>query len=134
MFVEHARRPVVRLDLAADQWRDAMTWLATTPVSVHVLADPGHAWKYGSSVRVAAARDVFLEEAKDSAFAIYSRDTAMRVIERTREIGDFERLTAARARDLASRYDLDYLVVDRPFDLPVAYRNQRFAIYSLKAP
>jgi hypothetical protein len=132
MVVEHAGRPFLRLDLAADQWRDAMTWLATTPVSVHVLADPGHAWKYGSSVRVAAARDVFLEEAKDSAFAIYSRDTAIRVIERTREIGDFERLTTARARELAGRYDLDYLVVDRPFDLPVAYRNQRFAIYSLK--
>jgi hypothetical protein len=134
MFVEHAGRPVVRLDLAADEWRDAMTWLATTPVSAHVLADPGHAWKYGSSVRVAAARDVFLEEAKDSAFAIYSRDTALRVIERTREIGDFERLTTARARELARKYDLDYLVIDRPLDLPVAYRNQRFAVYSLKEP
>jgi len=132
-FVEHAGRPAVRLDLAADEWRDAMDWLATTPASVYVLADPGHAWKYGSSVRVAAGRDVFQEESKDSAFAVYSRDTALRVIERTREIGDFQQLTAARAQELAAKYDLDYVVTEQPLDLPVAYRNRRFAVYSLTA-
>ena len=56
-----------------------------------MLADPGHAWKYGTSVRVSAARDVFLEEVKDSALAIYSRDVASRVVERTAAIGDFAR-------------------------------------------
>jgi hypothetical protein len=131
-FVEHAGRPVVRLDVAADEWRDTMDWLATTPVSTHVLANPGHAWKYGSSVRVAAGRDVFQEDAKDAAFALYSRDTALRVLERMREIGDFQQITAARARELATKYDLDYLVTDRPLDLPVAYRNQRFVVYSLR--
>ncbi len=34
------------------------------------LADPGHAWKYGSSVRLAAGRDLFLEEVKDVALAV----------------------------------------------------------------
>jgi hypothetical protein len=131
-FVEHAGRPVLRLDLAADEWRDAMNWLATTPARAHVMADPGHAWKYGSSVRVAASRDVLQEEAKDSAFAIYSRDTAARVLERIGEIGDFRQMTADRARALAGKYDLDYLVAEQPFDLPVAYRNNRFTIYSLK--
>ena len=59
-----------------------MRWLARQPADVHVLADPGHAWKYGTSVRVAAERDVLLEEVKDSALAIYSRDVAVRVVER----------------------------------------------------
>ena len=35
--------------------------------TAHVLADPGHAWKYGTSVRVSAERDVWLEDVKDSA-------------------------------------------------------------------
>jgi hypothetical protein len=130
-FVEHAGRPVVRLDLAADEWRDAMEWLAKTPTPTHVLADPGHAWKYGSSVRVAASRDVLLEEGKDPAFALYARETAMRVLDRIGAIGDFQQMTAGRARGLAAKYGLDYLVADRPLDLPVAYGNTRFTIYRL---
>jgi hypothetical protein len=131
-FVEHAGRPVVRIDLAADDWRDAMAWLEKTPVTAHVLADPGHAWKYGSSVRVAAARDVFQEEGKDAAFALYSRETAMRVLTRIGALGDFQRLTANRARELAAAYDIDYLVAEQSLDLPVAYRNRRFTIYAVK--
>ena len=72
-------------------WRDAMDWLRSQPVDVHVLADPGHAWRYGSSVRIAAGRDVFLEEVKDAAIGMYSRDVAMRVLTRTRAIDDFTR-------------------------------------------
>jgi hypothetical protein len=131
-FVEHAGSPVVRLDLAADEWRDAMDWLSKTPAASHVLADPGHAWKYGSSVRVAASRDVLQEEGKDLAFALYSRDTAVRVLERIGDIGDFQQMTAGRARELAAKYDLDYLVAERPFDLPVVYRNARFNVYRLQ--
>jgi len=133
-FVEHPGRPVVQMDLAADAWRDAMEWLARTPPSAHVLADPGHAWKYGSSVRAAAGRDVFQEEAKDAAFALYSRATAMRFLARIGEIGDFQQMSAARARELAVKHDLDYLVAERPLGLPVVYRNARFAIYGLRSP
>ena len=133
--VRRARRPARPASgSAADEWRDAMNWLAATPATAHVLADPGHAWKYGSSVRVAALRDVFQEEAKDSAFAIYSRDTAVRVLERIGEIGDFRQMTAGRARALAERYDLDYLVAEQPFNLPVAYRNNRFTILLAQGP
>jgi len=131
-FVEHPGRAVLQLDLAAGDWRDAMGWLARTPASAHVLADPGHAWKYGSSVRAAAGRDVFQEEAKDAAFALYSRATAIRVLTRIGEIGDFQQMSAVRARALAEQYDLDYLVAEQPIDLRVAYRNARFTIYSLK--
>ena len=71
-----------------------MRWIRAQPIDAHVLADPGHAWKYGTSVRVAAERDVFLEEVKDSAVAIYSRDVAIRVPERMRAVGDFDQMTA----------------------------------------
>ena len=110
-----------------------MRWLARRPVNAHVLADPGHAWKYGTSVRVAAARDVFLEDVKDSAIAIYSRDVAQRVVERTAAIGDFGALSADRARALAGQYDLDYLVTEGTIALPVVYQNLQFRIYELRA-
>ena len=97
-----------------------------------MLADPGHAWKYGTSVRVSASRDVFLEDVKDSALAIYSRDVAARVVERAAAVGDFSQLTAERSRELAARYELDYLVTTADLDLPLAYRNSDFRIYSLR--
>jgi hypothetical protein len=109
-----------------------MLWLARQPVDTHVFADPGHAWKYGTSVRVAARRDVLLEEVKDSALAIYSHDVAGRVVDRINAIGDFTLLTADRARELGRRFDLDYLVTDADLDLPLAYRNTQFRIYSLQ--
>jgi len=133
-YVEHPERPLVALDLRADAWRDAMLWLSRRPASANVLADPGHAWRYGSTVRVAAARDVLLDEVKDLSMAMYTREVATRVIERQRAIGDFASLTPGRARELAHRYELDYLVIDRPIDLPLAYRNGRFWIYSLRDP
>jgi hypothetical protein len=101
-------------------------------VGVHVLADPGHAWKYGTSVRVSAERDVYLEEVKDAAMAIYSREVARRIVERTNALGDFSTLTPEHARELARRYDLDYLVTTADLPLPLAFRNVQFRIYSLQ--
>ena len=83
-------------------------------------------------MRVAAGRDVYLEEVKDTAMAMYSRRVAMRVAERIGAIGDFGALTPASARALAERFDLDVLVTERALDLPVAYRNARFSIYRLR--
>ena len=131
LYVEHPERSLFAFDAPATPWIDAMQWLARTPVDTHVLADPGHAWKYGTSVRVSAARDVFHEEVKDTAVAIYSREVAMRVIERSRVIGPFSQLTEAHARTLAQRYGLDYLVTEGRLDLPVAHRNGQFTIYRL---
>ena len=109
-----------------------MRWLSRQPVRTHVLADPGHSWKYGTSVRVSATRDVFLEDVKDSAIAIYSRDVAQRVVERAAAIGDFTALTPEGARTLAAKYDLDYLITEAQLDLPQKYENSQFRIYSLK--
>ena len=47
--------PIARIGLPQDNWTDAMTWISRTPADTYVLADPGHAWKYGTSVRVSRA-------------------------------------------------------------------------------
>ena len=132
MLVERSERALFSLHLVESPWEDAMRWLSRQPVSAHVLADPGHSWKYGTSVRVSATRDVFLEDVKDSAIAIYSRDVAARVVERAAAIGDFATLTPERARTLAAKYDLDYLVTEARLDLPQKYENSQFRIYALK--
>jgi hypothetical protein len=132
MLVERSERALFSLHLVESPWEDAMRWLSHQPVSAHVLADPGHSWKYGTSVRVSATRDVFLEDVKDSAIAIYSRDVAARVVERAAAIGDFATLTPERARSLAAKYDLDYLVTEARLDLPQKYENSQFRIYAMK--
>jgi hypothetical protein len=132
MWVERAGRPVVQIGLPDTEWQDAMNWLRRQPLSTHVLADPGHAWREGSSVRVAAGRDVYLEEVKDTAMAIYSRRVALRVAGRIGAMHDFNGLTPASARALAAGFALDLLVTERALDLPLAYRNARFSIYRLR--
>ena len=74
---------------------------------------------------------MYLEEVKDAALAIYSGRVARRVFQRIQDLGDFQRLTPAHARALAVKYDLDYLISERPIDLPVVYRNGRFSVYTL---
>jgi hypothetical protein len=130
--VEHPGRPLVQLALPADAWTDVSAWLRATPPGTHVLADPGHAWRYGTSVRVSAARDVFLENVKDGSIGMYDRGVAMRVAERRETLGDFATLSPERVRALAARYDLDYLVSEQALALPEAYRNARFRIYRLR--
>jgi len=134
MTVEHPERTLFATSLPDNAWEDAMGWIRRQPADVHVLADPGHAWKFGSSVRVSGARDVFLEEVKDSAIAIYSRDVATRVVERIAAIGDFSQLSPEAMRDMAARYDVDLVVTERDLPFPVAYRNTQFRVYRLPRP
>ncbi len=130
-WVEHPERPLARVGLRQDDWQDALTWLSRSPIDSYVLADPAHAWRHGVSVRVGAGRDVFLEEVKDTAMAMYSQRVAIHVLERIRAVPAFDSLSTDEARALAARYGLSYLVAKRPFDLPVAYRNDTFTIYVL---
>ena len=132
MTREHAERNLFEVSLPESPWLDAMRWLGRQPLDAHVLADPGHAFKYGASVRVAAGRDVLLEDDKDAAVAMYSRPIAERVVERRHALANFTGLTAAEARALAERYDLNYLVTEATLPLPEVYRNARFRIYALK--
>ena len=52
--------------------------------------------------------------------------------ERIQDAQNFDAMTAGRAKALATKYDLTYLVIDRDIDLPLAYRNTRFRVYALK--
>jgi hypothetical protein len=130
-LVEHPERPLVALSLPADDWTGVIEWAAAQPTRTHLLADPGHAWRYGTPLRY-SGRDVFLEEVKDTAMAIYSRESAARVIERQATLGDFASLDAERSRELARRYRLDYLVTDRDLLLPETHREGRFRVYALR--
>ena len=131
MTIERPDRSLFELHLAASPWHDAMRWLQHQPPTIHVLADPGHGWKYGTSVRVSAARDVFLEDQKDSAIAIYSREVALRVNERAAAVADFDALTPERATALSQQYGLDFLVTTHDLPLPLRYENDQFHIYAL---
>ena len=129
---EHAGSPIVQIGFSQDNWTDVMQWISRTPSNTHILADPGHAWKYGTSVRVTGERDVYLEEVKDLALALYSRDVATEALRRIADAHGFDSFTPEQLRALAARYDLDYLVCDRDVDLPIVYRNEQFRVYALK--
>ena len=132
MWSEHAERRLFQVSLGSSPWMDAMHWIAAQPLDVHVVAAADHAFKYGVSVRVAACRDVLLEDDKDSAVAMYSRAIAERVVERRKALADFSSLTAESARELGTRFGIDYLVTEAALPLREVYRNTQFRIYALK--
>ena len=80
-----------------------MAWARASAVGSGWLAHPEHAVRYGTSVRVAGERDVFVEAIKDGAVGMYDRAVAMRTRDRVRALGDFDTLTPERARALAAR-------------------------------
>jgi hypothetical protein len=130
--LEQAQRAPVQIGLGDDDWGRVMAWARGTPKSTGWLADPMHAIIYGTSVRVAGERDVFVEGVKDAALGIYDRRIAMRTDTRMRELNDFNRLSAEKARSLASRYDLDFLVTENTLDLPLAFESGSLRVYQLR--
>ena len=132
MRVEHPERALFAVSAPADAWTDVSGYLRrATPPDTHVLADPDHAWRFGTSLRVLAARDVFLENVKDEAMSMYDRRMAQRVAERRLALGDFEARTAGDLQALGRRYDLQVVVSERDLSLPELYRNDRFRVYRL---
>jgi hypothetical protein len=125
------RRPF-QLDIADDDWGHVMRWARTTDKRSGWLADPLHAVLYGTSVRVAGERDVFVEAVKDAAIGMYDRGVAMRTAERMRELQNFGGLTPDTARRLAARYDLDFLVTSAVIDLPIAFASGELRVYRLR--
>ena len=121
-------QPVIR----DDDWGRAMTWARGTDHGTGWLADPMHAVLYGTSVRVAGERDVFVEGVKDAALGIYDRSIAERTETRMQELPDFRSLSVEKARELGSRYDLDYLVTPNTLDLPLAFESGTIRIYRLR--
>ena len=98
MLVEFPDRRVAQIELADDDWGRAMAWARASEPGSGWLADPDHAARYGTSVRVAAERDVFVEAIKDGAVGMYDRAVAMRTRDRVEALGDFTTLTPERAR------------------------------------
>ncbi len=131
-FVESPGRQTFVFDLPNDDWTTALGWIRErTPRAGCVLADPGHAWKMGTAVRIGAARDVFLEETKDVAMAMYSRDAARRVTARIAATQGFAEWTPDRFRTLAALEGLTVFVSERTLDLPVLHRSGAIVVYRL---
>jgi len=131
-FVSSPERPIAQIDIPDNDWGRAMAWARATDVRSHWLADPIHAARYGMSLRMAGERDLFVEAIKDEAIGIYDRNIALRTRARLTELGDFAALTAERARMLAVNHELDYLLAERPFDLPLAFQSGSLRIYRLR--
>ena len=122
-FVEFPARPMFAIGLPDGDWGRAMAWARAVSGLSHWLADPGARVLYGTSLRVAGERDVFVEVSKDQAIGMYDRPTAMRTRDRLAEIGEFHALTPERARQLAAAHDLDYLVTTDRLELPIAFAH-----------
>ncbi len=133
-FIESPGRETFAFGLPHDDWAAALRWVrAQTPADTYVLADPGHAWKMGTAVRIGAARDVFLEETKDVAMAMYPREAAHRIAGRIAATQGFADWTPAALRALAGREGLTVLVSPRRLDLPVLHRSGSITVYDLAA-
>ena len=63
---------------------------------------------------------------------MYDRGAALRVNDRERALQVLQWDTPDGARALARRYDLDYLIIDRELDLPLAHRSGSLFIYRLR--
>ena len=132
MRVEFPDRPLAEIRLRDDDWGRIMAWARRTDVGTGWLADPLHAARHGTSVRVAAQRDVFVEALKDAALGMYDRTIAMRTRDRIAELGDFGALTPAHARALAAKYNLDFLVTDAALELPIAFQSGELRVYRIR--
>ena len=129
--VEHTHA-LVSVEIPESDWKEAAAWADTrTPAGANFLVDPDHVFRYGTSFRIAARRDVFLERIKDSAMAMYSRPLALQIARRQQDLGNFNALTPAHALQLARTYDIDYLISEETLALPEAHRHGKLRVYSL---
>jgi hypothetical protein len=132
MRAEFPDRPMFQTGVPGDWGRLGAWAAASTAPDTGWLADPGHASDYGTSFRLSAGRDLFVEAVKDSAVGMYDRSIALRTRDRILEVGDFAALSADRARELARRHALDYLVTEHALPLPVVFEAGAIRVYSLR--
>ncbi len=119
MLVQFPDRRVAQVAMGDDDWGRAMAWARASRPGSGWLADPAHAEIYGTSVRVAAHRDVFVEAIKDGAVGMYDRAVALRTRER---VEARRRLRGAdgRARAAAGSSGRSRLSRDRAEPRPAA--------------
>ncbi len=127
-----SERPLMQVSIRDDDWGKVMAFARTTAKDSHWLAHPFHAALYGTSLRIAGERDVFVEGMKDIAIGMYDREVAMRTAERLAALPNFESLNASGVRTLAAEYDLDYVVTESRMDLPMAFESGRLRVYRLQ--
>jgi hypothetical protein len=132
LAVRFPERALAQYDIPDGDWARTMRWAQSTDRGSGWLADPLHAVKYGTSLRVAGHRDVFVESVKDTAIGMYDRAVAMRTRDRRAALGDFATLDAGRASALAAAYDLDYLVTEGTLALPLVYSSGALRVYRLR--
>ncbi|MFN7977742.1 MAG: hypothetical protein U0P30_06365 [Vicinamibacterales bacterium] len=134
-FLESPDRATLAVDLPDDDWTRALAWIRDqTPHDTFVVADPGHAWKagMGTAVRIGAWRDVALEETKDVAMAMYSRDAAHAVASRIDGLASFDRLDATALRALTPADGPAVVVTGRTLELPIVHRTGGIVVYQLR--
>jgi hypothetical protein len=130
--VAEAERPPLQLTIPDDDWGRVMAWARKTDKASGWLADPLHAVYYGTSVRVAGERDVFVEAVKDAALGMYDRDVAVRTDVRLRALSDFAGLTSQQAQTIGAQFGLDYLVTESTLQLPLAFESGQLHVYRLR--
>jgi hypothetical protein len=129
--IEH-HNPLAAVWAKETDWRRLGRWIATsTPHDAHFLVHPEHVYRYGSSFRVVAQRDVLLEVVKDRAMATYSREAAVRLEERVHAAGDVASLDEGHIMTLAHLYGLDYLVTERQLNFRMVHREGALRLYQL---
>jgi len=130
MRVEFPTRPLFETAVPGD-WGRAAAWVRSTPKDSGWLADPMHAVHYGTSLRMAAGRDVFVEGTKDAAIGMYDRTIAFRTRDRLRELGDFSALSVEQIQALGHRYRMSYFISEHQHPLPLAFEAGAIRIYRI---
>lgn len=130
MRVEFPTRPLFETAVPGD-WGRVAAWAQATPKNSGWLADPMHAARYGTSLRMAAARDVFVEGTKDAAIGMYDRTIALRTRDRLGELGDFPALSVEQIQTLGQHYGLSYFVTEQQYSLPLAFEAGAIRVYRL---
>jgi hypothetical protein len=130
MRVEFPDRSLFETAVPGD-WGRVAAWASGTPKDTGFIADPMHAARYGTSLRMAAARDVFVEGTKDAAIGMYDRTIAFRTRDRLRELGDATALSVEQVRALGHEHGLSYFVTEQQLPLPLAFEAGEIRVYRI---
>ena len=132
MLVEFPERRIAQVSITDDDWGRVMAWARASDPGSGWLADPVARVRYGTSVRVAGHRDVFVEAIKDGAVGMYERAIALRTRDRVRELGTFDDAHARSARD-PWRRNTGWTISsrNRRWILPLVFNSGKIRIYRL---
>jgi hypothetical protein len=131
MQVEFPERPLFEREVGGD-WGRIAAWVRATPKDSSWLADPLHAALYGTSLRMAAARDVFVEGTKDAAIGMYDRGVALRTRDRLQRVALFTEMSAEQLQDVGRDYRLDFLISEAEMPMPLIYQSGHIRVYRLR--